>query len=138
MWCDQGPLNMCAGSFMIRQQKLNVMLQREEYHRYHNDFHNALQSSQLYSRSVQSLAFLNINYGPWSSAVFFNEVLGACECASSCLDPQDSLLLLMCTHLGGWGIVGWGAGGIEGFEDSESVLVILFLLSGTSNSSNSR
>eukprot|EP00971_Amphidinium_carterae_P253115 5025348-Amphidinium_carterae.3 len=120
MWCDQGPLNMCAGSFMLRKQKLNVMLQRDEYHRYHNDFHNALQSSQLYSRYVESLAFLNINYGPWSSAVFFNEVLGACECASSCLDPQDSLLLLMWPRILEDGASLDGAGGIEGFEDSES------------------
>eukprot|EP00971_Amphidinium_carterae_P161531 3202573-Amphidinium_carterae.3 len=90
---DQGPVNQCSLAFMKSELRLAVTEVRDYYHRFANDISLAINRGGCFGHYIQSLAYLNVQHGPWSSQAFYAEMIEQALLASSLLAPDDALLL---------------------------------------------
>eukprot|EP00971_Amphidinium_carterae_P293590 5828807-Amphidinium_carterae.1 len=84
---------MCSLSFLRSHLRLSVTEIRDWYHRYANDVSLGISRAGQFSHYIQSLAFMNIQHGPWCSQAFYTEMIEQSVLAAKVLSPDDSLLM---------------------------------------------
>jgi hypothetical protein len=106
---DQGSKFYSATWFMAGSMRLRVLAISDPHHRTWNDVLDAVGASGMKHLIYEFLVVLNLPHGPWSSCVFWGEILEAMDAFLEMADSGDDLFLSLYSKIAAdFGQACWG------------------------------